>query len=321
MEIRSVMADNNLLKNAADRRGERARYRFPLLMMTPFMIMIIIFVVIPVIVMIVMSFTDMDVKMAWHFIGFNNYRKIFGYPKFKQIIVRTLLFVLFDVFFSVLGSIFVCIITTYYLDIVYQRKNLGLFYRILWLIPNLTPQIVYMLIWKLCFGAEGYGLINNMLAALHLPTVDWFTKASFQLLVFVNCLKSASGSIILFSSAIQQIPQSIIQSARVDGAGNMRICMKIVLPYLKWPITQKTLWSILGNFTAYESIRLFTNGGPMGGTTTYAYYIYQNAYSYYRYGYGAALSVFLVCISILLGMVMLHIFKVDKQLHKSRMDI
>ncbi len=315
------MPDIDSRRITEDRRGERRRYRFPLLMMTPFILMVIIFVVIPVILMIVMSFTDMDVKMAWHFVGFKNYTKIFGYPKFKQIIIRTLLFVFFDVLFSVLGSIFVCIITTYYLDIVYQRKSMGLFYRILWLIPSLTPQIVYMLIWKLCFGAEGYGLVNNMLTALHLPAVDWFTTSSFQLLVFVNCLKSASGSIILFSSAIQQIPQTIIQSARVDGAGNLKICFKIVLPYLKWPITQKTLWSILGNFTAYESIRLFTNGGPMGSTTTYAYYIYQNAYSYYRYGYGAALSVFLVAVSVILGMVMLHIFKVDKQLYKSRMDI
>lgn len=310
-----------LRRQAEDRRGERRKNRFPLLMMTPFLLMVIVFVAIPVITMILMSFTDMDPKMTWHFIGLKNFKKIFGYPKLGQIITRTLLFVGFDVVFSVLGSIFVCIITTYYLDIAYQRKNLGLVFRIVWLIPSLTPQIVYMLIWKLFFGAEGYGLINNFLALLHLPTVDWFTTSSFQLLVFVNCLKSASGSIILFSSAIQQIPQNIIQSARVDGAGNLHICRKIVLPYLKWPITQKTLWSILSNFTAYESIRLFTNGGPMGETTTYAYYIYQNAYSYYRYGYGAALSVFLVAISICLGMIMLRVFKVDKQLHKSRMDI
>ena len=108
-------------------------------MMTPFLLMVIVFVVIPVITMILMSFTDMDPKMSWHFIGLKNYTKIFGYPKLGQIITRTFLFVGFDVVFSVLGSIFVCIITTYYLDIVYQRKNLGLVFRIVWLIPSLTP--------------------------------------------------------------------------------------------------------------------------------------------------------------------------------------
>lgn len=101
----------------------------------------------------------------------------------------------------------------------------------------------------------------------------------------------------------------------------MNICFKIVLPYLSWPITQKTLWSILGNFTTYEAIRLLTNGGPMGSTTTYAYYIYQNAYSYMTYGYGAALSVFMVMMSITMGMIMLKVFKVDKQLRTPRMDI
>ena len=84
---------------------------------------------------------------------------------------------------------------------------------------------------------------------------------------------------------------------------------------------QKTLWSILGNFTLYESIRLLTNGGPMGKTTTYSYYIFQNAYTYYTYGYGAALSVFLVAMSITIGLIMLRVFKVDKQMRIPRMDI
>lgn len=311
----------NIGRLREDRRGRLKRYRFPLAMMTPFLICVIIFVIVPIVTMIAMSFTNMDTKLTWEFIGFANYKKIFGYPKLKEIIIKTFIFVISDVIFSVIGSIFVCIVTTYYLDIVYQRKNYGLFFRILWLIPSLTPQIVYMLIWKMFFAAEGYGMFNNMLVALGLTPIDWFTDFSFQLLVFVNCLKSASGSIILFSSAIQQVPQSIVHSARVDGAKNLRICMKVVLPYLKWPITQKTLWSILGNFTAYECIRLFTSGGPMGSTTTYAYYVYQNAYQYYRYGYGAALSVFLVAVSVCIGMIMLRVFKVDKQLRPAKMDI
>ena len=305
-----------------DRRALRRRYRFPYLMLAPFAVFTILFVVAPIVIMLVMSFTNMDMKMKWDFVGFKNYTKIFGYPDMGKIVLRTFLLVAIDVVFNVLGSIFVCVITTYYLDIVYQRKNAGLFFRILWLIPSLTPQIVYVFVWRTCFASvDGGGLINNMLVALNLPPVDWFTKHSFELLVFITCLKSASGSIILFSSAIHQIPTSIYQSARVDGASNMYICRRIVLPYLSWPITQKTLWSILGGFCGYETIRLFTNGGPKGSTTNYAYYIFFTAYSSKRYGYGAALSVFLVTICIIMGMIMLKVFKVDKQLRHARMDI
>lgn len=313
------MEKNN--KKREDQRAELRKYRFPFLMSTPLLICITLFVVIPVIIMIVMSFTSMDSSMRWEFIGINNYTKLLRYPDLKAVLLRTLLFAFCNVSFSLLGSIAVCIVTTYYLDIVYQRPNMGLFYRIIWLIPELTPQLVYVTVWRLFFGPEGFGLLNNFLAAINLPTIDWFTESSFTILIFINCLRSASGSIILFSSAIRQIPQHIIQSARVDGANNFHICRRIVLPYLKWPITQKTLWSILGSFTTYEVIRLLTAGGPKGSTITYAYYIFETAIDSFQYGYGAALSMFLVSISVILGLVMLRVFNIDKQLRPSRMDI
>ena len=305
----------------ADRRAMRSKYRFSYLMTAPLLILVAIFVVIPVITMIVMSFTSMNSAFKWNFIGIQNYVKLLHFPKLKEIILRTLLFVVTNVVFSLFGSIVVCIVTTYYLDMVYQRPNMGLFYRIIWLIPELTPQLVYVTVWKLFFGASGYGVLNNFLTALNLPTVDWFTKSSFTILVFINCLKSASGSIILFSSAIRQVPQHILQSAKVDGAGSFYICRRIVLPYLKWPITQKTLWSILGSFCTYEVIRLLTDGGPRMQTMTYAFYIYDTAISNHQYGYGAAMSVFMVCFSVILGLIMLRVFKVNKQLRPSRMDI
>ncbi len=305
----------------ADKMAIRRKQIFPFMMMSPFLILTLIFVCIPIILMIVMSFTDMGVSLEWNFIGLTNYKKIFGYPGLDKIILRTLSFVGINTICSVLGSIFVVIITTYYLDIVYRRENLGLLFRIIWLIPNLTPTIVFIFIWRFVFGPAEYGLINMIFEAVNLPTINWFTKYSMQILMFSCCLSSASGSIILFSSAVRQIPNNIIQSAKVDGASSLYICRRIVLPYLSWPIMQKTLWSVLGNFTLYESIRLLTNGGPMGTTTTYSYYIFQNAYTYYTYGYGAALSVFLVAMSVTIGLIMLRVFKVDKQMRIPRMDI
>ncbi len=312
---------DNSNKKREDRKSRFRRYKFPFMMTAPLIICVTLFVVIPVIIMIVMSFTKMNSGMRWDFIGFANYRKLLRYPRLKAIILRTLLFVFLNVVFSLIGSIVVCIVTTYYLDMVYQRPNLGLFYRIIWLVPDLTPQLVYVTVWRLFFGARGYGMLNNFLEAIHLPAIDWFTKGSFAILIFINCLKSASGSVILFSSAIRQVPQHIIQSAQVDGAGNLKICWKIVIPYLKWPITQKTLWSILGSFTTYEVIRLLTDGGPRLSTMTYAFYIYDTAIKSFEYGYGAALSVFLVLFSTILGLIMLRVFNVDKQLRSSRMDI
>ena len=305
----------------SDRRALLRKQAFPYAMMAPFLILTFIFVVIPIGMMIYYSFTDMDFMMKPKFVGLANYKRIFAYPAIGKILQQTLIYVGVNVVFSVLGSIFIVIITTYYLDIVYQRKNLGLLFRIIWLIPDLTPTIVFMFIWRFVFGPSEYGLINKFLIFLLLEPIDFFTRNSMALLLLSTCLRSASGSIILFSSAVSQAPEHVIQAAKVDGASPLKICFKIVLPYLKWPITQKTLWTILGSFCAYESIKLLTEGGPMGSTTTYAYYIYENAFKYQNYGYGSALSVFLVAMSITLGLIMLRVFQVDKQMRKPRMDI
>lgn len=306
---------------ADDRWASLRKQVFPFAMLLPFLILAIIFLVIPIIMMVRYSFTDMDYLLKPNPVGWANYKKIFAYPALGQVLKTTFIYVAVNVIFSVLGSIFIVIITTYYLDIVYKRKNLGLLFRIIWLVPDLTPTIVFMFIWRFVFGPADYGLVNKLLIGLGMEPVDFFTKNSMVLLLLATCLRSASGSIILFSSAVSQIPESVIQSAKVDGASNFYICRRIVLPYLAWPITQKTLWTILGSFCGYESIRLLTEGGPMGSTTTYAFYVYENAHKYQNYGYASALSVFMVAMSITLGMIMLKVFQVDKQMRKPRMDI
>lgn len=303
------------LKNSS-RRG-----LFSLLMMSPLYLLVIVFILVPIILMVVMSFTKMGLTLQWDFIGLQNYTKMFANPKMKEIIFRTLSFVVVNTVLSVAGSIFIVVITTYYLDIVYRRENLGLLYRIIWLLPSLTPSVVYAFIWKFVFRVTDAGLLNGILVRLGMDTVPWFSVGSLPILMFVCCLSSASGSIILFSSAVRHIPDSVIQAARVDGASNLYICRRIVLPYLRWPITQKTLWNILGFFCTYEIIKLLTEGGPMGKTTIYSYYIYQNAYNLKTFGMGAALSVFLVALSCVMGLIVLRLFKVDKQLNEPRMDI
>lgn len=78
-------------KMREDMRQERRRLQFPFLMMSPFIILTLIFVCIPIVLMILMSFTDMGITLEWNFIGFTNYKKIFTNPEMGKIILRTLL--------------------------------------------------------------------------------------------------------------------------------------------------------------------------------------------------------------------------------------
>jgi multiple sugar transport system permease protein len=110
-------------KRIADNRAKLKTQVFPFAMLSPFLIITTIFVVIPIIIMFCLSFTDFNFSMKGSFIGLENYRQIFRYPNMGQILMQTFLFVAVSVVFSVLGSIFIVIITTFYLDIVYKRKK------------------------------------------------------------------------------------------------------------------------------------------------------------------------------------------------------
>lgn len=307
--------------NREDKRAVRKRKWFPFMLMSPFFVLTGIFVIVPIILMVLMSFTDMGLSLEWNFIGLKTYTRMFADPALKDIVVRTIVFVLLGTVCSVLSSIFITIITTFYLDIVYRKQAVGVLFRILWLLPSLTPSVVYAFIWNYVFGPTEYHLMNNIRGWFGLDPVTWLAQYPQQILFLAVVISSASGSIILFSAAVRQIPNHIIQAARVDGATPLHICRKIVLPYLRWPITQKTLWSVLGYFCTYEIIFLMTKGGPSGKTTTFAYYVYQNAFNLKKFGTGAALAVVLVAMSALLGMLVLKIFKVEKQLHDPKMDI
>lgn len=303
------------------RRDIRRRKLFPYKMMSPFFVLTGIFVAIPIILMVAISFTDMGLDYQWDFIGLANYEKVLKDPAIPTILIRTIFFVVVCTVLSVLGSILIALMTTYYMDIAYKRENAGLIFRIIWLIPSLTPSVVYAFIWRFVFGANDQALINGILKLFGMEPVTWMANYPMQIMIFMCCLSSASASIILFASAVRQIPDNIIQAAKVDGASNFYVMRKIVMPYLRWPITQKTLWSVLSFFCTYEIIMLLTDGGPSGQTTTFAYYIYRNAFELHKFGFGAALSVILVIMSGVLGLVVLKITKVEKQLYPPRMDL
>ena len=304
-----------------DKKAVIKRKTFPFLLMSPFFIVTGIFVIIPICIMVAMSFTNMGLDLKWNFIGLDSYIKLLHDTSIPTIIARTLVFVVLGTVCSVLSSVFIAVVTTFYLDLVYKRETAGILFRILWLLPSLTPSVVYAFIWYYVFGATEYGLLNTILSAFSIPAVTWLARYPQVILFLICVLSSASGSIVLFSAAVRQIPEHILQAAKVDGAPPLAICRKIVLPYLKWPIMQKALWSVLGFFCTYEIIYLLTKGGPYGQTTTFAYYIYQNAFSMKMFGVGAALAVILVAMSSILGLVVLRVFKVEKQLQDPRMDL
>jgi len=125
---------------------------------------------------------------------------------------------------------------------------------------------------------------------------------------------------ILFSAQINQISEDLYKAARVDGAGERSIIMDIIMPALRWPIMYITITSAIGLFSSYEFILLTTGGGPVYDTTPLSLYGYSVAFNKLQYGYGAAISLIVVIISLLLTLWLFKIFNFNKLIQPPRIE-
>jgi inositol-phosphate transport system permease protein len=169
-------------------------------------------------------------------------------------------------------------------------------FRAIWLLPRLTPQVVYSLLWLWFMDPTKYGLLNTIRGWFGLSPLDLISWSPWMVIVIVNGLIGASLGMVIFSSAIKSVPEDYTRAARVDGASSLGIIRHIILPLIRWPVTFVLVYQTLALLTSYEYILLVTGGGPFYDSTVYALYVFKRAIESGDYGYGAALAFILVIV-------------------------
>ena len=139
----------------------------------------------------------------------------------------------------------------------------GAFFRAVWLLPRMSPSVVYALLWGWVVAPTDYGLLNQTLGAFGLPPIDMKSDAPVVLIILANGFIGASFGMIIFTSAIRAIPQHLFWAARVDGASGLAIVRHITLPAIRWQISFVTIYQALSLLVSFEYIWLITDGGPV----------------------------------------------------------
>lgn len=292
------------------------KWKLPALMLGPFIILITLFFFIPVILIAILAFTNMDSAMRWDFNGFANFKKMATDPNIFLIIKNTLEYVGFTLFINVFFGLSLGILTTYFI----QRESIGLFFRTIWMLPRISPPVVYVLLWLWFFDPSEYGVLNSVRALMNMPPDEWLTSHPMTAIILANGLIGASFGMIIFSSAIKSIPKDLFQAAMVDGCGQWSMIKDIIVPSLRWPLMFVTLWQFLSLLTSYEYILLLTKGGPLFESEVLALYSYHKAFQNFEFGYGSAVSLVLVLIALLFSFIMWKYFGMKKMLESSRIE-
>lgn len=289
--------------------------------MLPAGILVILYFFLPVILTVGISFTDMSSVTGfsnWSFNGISNYVKIFLHPDSWSIFRTTLIYVAGTLCIFNVGMGLLVSILAFHLP-----KKLGGFFKSLWLLPRITPAVVYVLMWTMIAADAPYGIINqHILAPLGLPTTNLIPGNAMLFVILVNGYIGASFGMIIFSSAIESISTDIMTSSLVDGASFFNRVRYIILPQLKWPLLFVTTYQTLSLLTSFESIMILTDGNFQ--TEVWSLWAYHKAlnnyYGNFQYGFGAALSAVLVVVGIVFAAIYLKFFKFGELIKEPLID-
>lgn len=250
----------------------------------------------------------------------DNYRRIFATPDQLQILINTFMYVFLTLILFNAGFAMVLAVTTFYLP---DRQ--AAFFRAVWLLPRITPSVIYVLLWK--WLAWDVGFLNSILPRLGFAGRNWMLDTPTNAWVFViliNGFIGASMGMIIFTSALRAIPKPMIYASEVDGATRWQQIRHILLPQLRWPILFITCYQTLSLLTSFEQILLSTNGGPGSTTEVWALQAYHVALENYsgnlQYGYGAALAMILVVVGLSLSALYLRAFNFKQLVERPKIE-
>ncbi|MBC7242221.1 MAG: sugar ABC transporter permease [Anaerolineae bacterium] len=273
----------------------RAAYLFILPAYIPF----IVFVLYPLINGLRLSFYEAGVNKAkWRFIGFDNFVRLFTRDDVFIIALKnTFLFVLIVVPVVVVISIFLAVI------VFPLPRAAQSFVRMSFYMPVVSGGVVLAMVWIWIFNRD-FGLLNYLLELagfyklLGIPKIGWLaqTETALLSLAMVVISWSIGQPLILFLAALGNISEELYDAAKIDGASGWQIFWKITLPLLRPTTLFVLVTTTINVFQVFVVVLLMTLGGPANATQTIVYRIYENAFVFYKYGYGAAMGVVLLLI-------------------------
>ncbi|WP_299621871.1 carbohydrate ABC transporter permease [Pelagibius sp.] len=288
------------------------------LFLGPALVLLALFFVFPVIVDIAIAFTDMGQTLQVKEFTTKNFERMLGGDRrLSMALGLTFIYVLGTLaIFNVTFGLVLALTTTAIPD------RVGSFFRAVWLLPRMSPSVVYALLWAWVVDPTERGLLNQFInGAFGFEVYDMMNDHPMMLIILANGFIGASMGMIIFTSAIRSIPEHLFFAARADGAGGLHIVWHVILPAIRWPLSFITVYQTLSLLVSFEYIWLITNGGPFFDTTVYALYVYQRAFEHGQYAYGAALALVLVVIGIAAALLMWRFMDMKRLLQQPRIEV
>lgn len=239
----------------------------------------------------------------FQFIGFDNFVQMFQDPNFRISIWNTIVFVFFS---AVIGQCFLGFLIAFLM----REKNTA-FRRVIGLIiiaAWVTPEVVVSFCWVAFLGETGTA--NWLLGLLNIEPIAWLFTFPMISVIIANVWRGTAFSMMVFQSALDDIPKEVEEAAVMDGASRWQIVTKITIPMVKGTIATNLMLVTLQTLGVFTLIYTMTGGGPGVSTATLPVFMYQQAFVSYQLGYGTAISLVLLAIGAIASLIYMKTLKV-----------
>ncbi len=188
-----------------------------------------------------------------------------------------------------------------------QKLRLRRMFRTVFYLPSVTSSVVISLIFVWLFAAQG--IFNQILHS----NINWLNnvQTAFFVIMGMNIFTTSGTLMLIFLSGLQDIPESIYEAGRIDGADSLQIFWNITIPMLRPVVFFVVTIGLIGSFQVFDQIYIMTNGGPLDSTTTITYLVYKWAFrdTTVKMGQASALAVVLTLIILVVTMLQRRIIE------------
>lgn len=274
------------------------------LFVAPPIIGFLLFALVPVGYSTYAAFTDWDGLSQMNFIGLENFTTLLHDEYFHKAMYNTI--------FLMLGipiGIFVALLLAMALNRGIWGTNT---FRVIYYIPVISSIAAIAILWQWAFNGD-YGLINQLLGYIGIDGPNWLANKDTvkPAIIIMSVWKGLGFTMLLYLAAIQSVPQTYYEAAKLDGANSFQLFRHITLPMVK-PVTFFiVVTSIIGGAQVFTEINIMTpTGGPEYSSATVVFYIWQKAFGNFQLGYASAMALVL---GIFIFIVTLIQFKLNER--------
>jgi len=269
---------------------------------TPGVVIILLFGAVPIIWSAVMSFQRSNLlSPSTPFVGLANYRQMTHDPVVAQAIQHTLVYTALFVPGTMIVGLFLAVAMNRQIRFISVYRTAAFATMA---ISTISEAIVFIWLFD-----PSYGVVNYFLSRVGVPQQQFLNSPSEALFVIaVMTIWGWTGfSVVIYLAALQAIPQTLLEAAAIDGAGPWRTFRRITLPLLSPASLFLAVWLTINALQLFDEVYLSTQGGPLNATTVLVYYLYNQAFQQFNFGYASAIAYFLFLVIIVITAIQFRV--------------